>query len=104
MSDTGKTFKIEAAEITLKNLCARLINKKFEALWLERFIDKFKLTHKPFGPNGQPNQATIYTTDNKGIKIPKSAETHLKDIKNDVEELELQEGAINSLISELKRE
>ena len=96
-------YKLGAAEEILKNLCTKLINKKFEAMWLEKFIYNFKLTHKPIGNGGHPNQATIYTTDNQGKRTPKSAETHLIDLEKDIEEIELQEGAINSIISELKR-
>lgn len=97
-------YKLEAAEAIYKNLCVKLVNKKFEALWLEKFIENFNLTKKPIGQNGQPNIATIYITDTTGKKESKSAVSHLNNVKNEIEELEMQIGAINVLISELQRE
>ena len=99
-----KEYKLEAAEAILKNLCVKLINKKFEALWLEKFIENFNLKKKPVNNAHQPNSATVYTTDERGQKVPKQATAHLNDIKKDIEDVELQEASIISLISELKRE
>ena len=99
-----KEYKLEAAEAILKNLCVKLINKKFEALWLEKFIENFNLKKKPINTAHHPNSATVYTTNERGQKVPKQATAHLNDIKNDIEDIELQEASIVSLISELKRE
>lgn len=102
--DKRKEYQLEKAEAIKKQTYEGLIASQFEAMSLEKRIELFRSKKKPVSKSGFPQELMVNVRMGDGTIKPTQASKHLDDLKERIETIEIELGAIDALISQINRD